>query len=91
MKTISRDELARLMQEKANNFSANDAGDKKFRDWSTASDMLVRVGQPFAGCWEEDENGDRKPAKYVKLKDLPDIIKKTIFSAMQELEIEKVV
>lgn len=91
MKIISRDELARLMQEKANKFSANVAGDKKFIDWTRASEMLLNVGQPFAGCWAEDEDGNREPANYKRLKDMPIDVKQIVFNAMQELEIEKVV
>ena len=91
MNIISRDDLARLMQEKANKFSANDAGDRKFVDWTRASELLLEVGQPFAGCWAKDAEGNPEPAKYKKLKDLPLDVKQIVFNAMQELEIEKVV
>ena len=76
MKTVDRDEFARMMQEEANKFSVGEQ-DEKFNSWSKASDELINVGEPFS--------------PYKCLVQLPFDIRKIVAEAMQEFEIEKIV
>lgn len=89
MRIVDRDNFARMMQEKASKFPAGD-GDEKFNRWSQGSNALQSVGQPFAGYGYND-GGDMQTTCYKRLKDLPATVLQTVFEAMQELEVGRIV
>lgn len=88
MKTVTRDEFARMMMEETAKFPAGE-GDEKFNKWLGASETLASVGQPFAGHWEDTEDG-RVFHHYKRLKHLPLDVRQIVVEAMRELEVEKI-
>ncbi len=88
MKVVDRDDFARMMQDAASKFPAGES-DEKFNRWTRVSHDLQNVGQPFAG-YGFDDGGDMQTTCYKRLKDLPATVLRTVFEAMQELEVSRI-
>ena len=75
MRTVDRDDFARMMQKEASKFPVGEQ-EAKFNNWSRASDELINVGEHFS--------------PYKSLVQLPVDIRKIVVEAMQELDVARV-